>query len=126
MRALLGFALAVGLAAAATADDKKDLPVDGKKLIGKWEPKEAKKDLKTAIEFTKDGKLVLTVEPAGKKPTTIDGTYKLDGNKLRMKLKLDRKEVDEEAAVLRLTDAELETEDAKGKKETLTRVRATK
>ncbi|MBX9579932.1 MAG: TIGR03066 family protein [Gemmataceae bacterium] len=126
MRTVLGGVLAVGLAAAAaTADDKKDPPVDGKKLIGKWEPKEAKKDPKTTIEFAKDAKLVLTVE-AGGKAQRFEGTYKLDGNKLRMKMRLGEKEVDEEVAVLRLTDEEFETEDAKGKKETLTRVRANK
>jgi uncharacterized protein (TIGR03066 family) len=126
MRAVPGCVLAVGLAAAAAAaDDKKDPPVDGRKLIGRWEPKEAKKEFKTTVEFAKDGKLVLTVE-AGGKTRKVEGAYKLDGIKLRVRMKLGEKEVEEEVAVLRLTDEELETEDAEGKKETLTRVRANK
>ena len=123
MKAMLGCALAVGLVAAAAADDKKDLPIDGKKLVGKWEPKEAKKEVTMVLEFTKDQKTLLTVTAKGR-TEKAEGTYKLDGNKLKIKIKLGEREVDQELAVLRLTDQELETEDSKGKKETLTRVRA--
>lgn len=122
MRTLIGCALAVALAAAATADDKKELP-DAKKLVGRWEPREAKKDVALVLEFTKDGKTALTVTAAGK-TEKLEGTYKLTGNKLKVKLTLGKMDVDQEVAVLRLTDEELETEDAKGKKETLTRVLA--
>ncbi|HJZ56189.1 MAG TPA: TIGR03066 family protein [Gemmataceae bacterium] len=125
MRTILGAALVVlmGLAAGAAQDDKKDSKIDGKKLVGKWTPKDAKKEAGLVIEFTKDGKLVLTVDIAGK-TEKVEGTYKLDGNKLTMAIKFGDKENKETMTVLKLTDDELETEDSNGKKETLLRVKA--
>lgn len=126
MRALLGSALAVALAAAAaTAGGQKDGPIDPKKLVGTWEPAEAKKGTETRMEFTKDGKLAIRTK-TGDKADTFDGTYKLDGNKLKLSVKLGEKTVDTEVVVLRLTDDRVETEDGKGKQETLNRVKSSK
>ncbi|MDB5308443.1 MAG: hypothetical protein JWO38_2645 [Gemmataceae bacterium] len=123
MRTVPGFALAVVLAVAAGgAAEDKDTPIDGKKLIGKWEPKEAKKDGKIVIEFTKDGKLIISAEAAGK-TEKYDGTYKVNGNKLGIVMKLKDTEVKEDVTLLRLTDADLETEDVKGKKESWRRLK---
>lgn len=125
MRVLPGLALAVvlGLTATAAGQDKKDDTVDGKKLIGRWSPKDAKKEAGLVIEFAKDGKLVLSVDIAGK-PEKVEGTYKLDGNKLSLAIKFGEKENKETMTVLRLTDDELETEDSTGKKDTLVRLKA--
>jgi uncharacterized protein (TIGR03066 family) len=126
MRAILGVALVavMGLAAGADdKDDKKDSKIDGKKLIGKWTPKDAKKDAGLVIEFTKDGKLILYVDIAGK-TEKVEGTYKLDGNKLTLAIKFGEKENKETLTILRLTDEELESEDSKGQKETLIRAKA--
>ena len=127
MRTITGFALAVLLAVAAgasaqdTKDGKKDKDaVDAKKLIGKWEPKDKKDNV--TLEFTKDGKLLLSVE-AGGKTNKLEGTYKLDGNKLTVVLKFMDQEMKEEVTVSKLTDDEMETTDSKGKKETMKRVK---
>jgi uncharacterized protein (TIGR03066 family) len=61
MRGILGLALVVGMGLAAGADDK-DTKIDGKKLIGKWTPDSAPKEVKAVIEFTKDGKVNVTIE----------------------------------------------------------------
>jgi uncharacterized protein (TIGR03066 family) len=122
MRAILGCGLAVALAVAAgaPAQDTKGEKIDGKKLIGKWQPAGQKE--KVTIEFTKDGKLYLTAEIAGK-PEKLEGTYKLDGNKLTVGVKGGDKDQNETMTVTRLTDDELVTEDSKGKKETLKKVK---
>src|SRR5205823_3535269 len=70
--------VAAGASAQEAKEGKKDT-VDAKKLIGKWEPKDKKDNV--TLEFTKDGKLLLSVE-AGGKTNKLEGTYKLDGNKL--------------------------------------------
>lgn len=120
MRTLLGCALAVALVPTAAADDEtRDLP-DGKRLVGRWQPVEARKGVATSVEFTKDGKLTVTVEPERGKSVGLTGTYKLDGTKL--KIKWDGKTADAELAVVRLSDEILETEDSKGKRETMARV----
>ena len=124
MRTITGVTLAVLLAVAAgasaqdTKDGKKDA-VDAKKLVGKWEPKEKKESV--TIEFTKDGKLILSVD-AGGKTQKLEGSYKLDGNKLTVTVKFMDQEMKEEVTINSLTDDELTTTDSKGKKETMKRV----
>jgi uncharacterized protein (TIGR03066 family) len=127
MRLILGLALAavMGLVAGAAAgqDDKKDAKIDGKKLVGRWTPKDAKKEAGLVIEFAKEGKLILSVDIAGK-TEKVEGTYKLDGNKLSMAIKFGEKENKETMTILRLTDEELETEDSNNKRDTLVRVKS--
>ena len=113
--------VAAGASAQDTKDGKKDKDaVDAKKLIGKWEPKDKKDNV--TLEFTKDGKLLLSVD-AGGKSQKLEGTYKLDGNKLTVVLKFMDQEMKEEVTVSKLTDDEMETTDSKGKKETMKRVK---
>ena len=116
------FACGVGLAvllalAGAAARQEKDTPVDKAKLVGRWEPVEAKKDAASLVEFKADGKAVFKLGVGGK-VETYEGTYAVTG----AKLKIGDKTVTEEVVVLRLTAEELHTEDAKGKKETLRKV----
>lgn len=123
MRTMIGcaavlFALAAG-AAGTAADDK----IDTKKLLGKWEPKDAKKDVKIVLEFAKDGKLVVT-SPGPEKESRLEGTYKLDGNKLTLHLKVGDQEVKDTVTITRLTDDEMEGEsDGKKGKQAFTRVK---
>src|SRR4051794_26754829 len=110
MRAILGLALfaVMGLVSGAAQDDKKDSKIDGKKLIGKWAPKDPKKEAGLTIEFAKDGKMFVSVDIAGK-AEKMEGTYKLDGDKLTVALKFGAKDRQETMTVTKLTDDELET-----------------
>ena len=121
MRAVFGTAVAVVIAAGLSAADN-DTPVEAKKLVGKWEPKEQKKDQKVMLEFTKGGKLTISTAADGK-TTAYTGTYKVSGNKMSIAMTIKGEEVKQEVTVLKLTDDELDTEDAKGKKDMLRRVR---
>ena len=120
MRAILGFALVLGLgAAAATAAD-----IDEKKLIGKWEPKEQpKKGGKVVTEFLKDGKVTFTTTGPKGKDLKFDGTYKVAGDKLTISLNFGGKETSSVLTVKSLTDDELVTENDKGKTETMKKVK---
>jgi uncharacterized protein (TIGR03066 family) len=124
MRAILGCGLAAMLMVSAglSADDKKDEKIDAKKLLGKWEPADNKKDTKLVIEFAKDGKMTISADANGK-DIKIDGTYKLDGKKLSIALSFGGQEQKETLTILKLTDDELSTEDSKGKKESMKRIK---
>jgi uncharacterized protein (TIGR03066 family) len=117
MRALVGCALGVLMVVSVGVAQEK---VDGKKLIGKWQPADKKDNV--TIEFSDKGKLVITVDVGGK-AEKIEGTYKLDGNKLSVVVPFGGKEEKEEITVNKLTDEEMETTDSKGKKETLKKVK---
>ena len=121
MRMLFGFAMTAVLmfAAGSAADDK----IDAKKLVGKWEPKDAKKEIKMVMEFTKDGKLNVTADADGK-DFTIMGTWKLDGNKLTLQLKAGENEIKDTVTLSKLTDDEMVGEsDTKKQKESFKRVK---
>ena len=112
MRTLIGCAMVVVLAVAGGAGaDEKD-KIDGKKLVGTWEPNEAKGDAKHVIEFTKDGKLNIKAGAEVK----YEGTYTLDGNKLSLTVKAGENEIKKMATILKLTDEVLEADGDDGKK----------
>ena len=96
---------------------KKDDPAA--KLVGTWELAKSGGDLPpgTIIEFTKDGKLKATFK-ADDQEITIEGTYKLDKNKIEVKVKVGEEIVEETVTIKRLTDKELEVEDKEGKVDT--------
>jgi uncharacterized protein (TIGR03066 family) len=119
MRTLLGVAVVLVLACGATAADEK---IDGKKLIGKWEPKTPKKGENMTMEFTKDGKLIIVGELNGKE-MKIEGTYKIDGDKLSFKLKFGDLDIEETVTLTKLTDEEMEGKDKEGKAESFKRVK---
>lgn len=126
MRTGFGVALVVVLAVGTGGSaDEKDTPVDAKKLVGRWVPQDGKKDTSVVIEFTAGGKLVITTT-ADSKTEKYEGTYKVAANKLVIAMKVRDAEVRHEVTVLKLTDAELLTEDEKGKKETFARAAAKK
>src|SRR5207247_1035806 len=103
MRAILGCTMTALLmfSAGLAADDKKEEKIDAKKLIGKWEPGEAKKDVDMVIEFAEKGKLTLAVK-LGDKTEKIEGTYKLEGNKLSLALSFGGQEQKETLTVHKL------------------------
>jgi len=124
MRTILGCALAVAVALAggAGADDKGG-KIDAKKLVGKWEPKEQKKDARITIEFTKDGKMNITAARDGKEDKVV-GSYKLEGDQLAIHLKVGEKEAKDTVTVTKLTDDEWEGKGKDGKLESFKRVKA--
>lgn len=117
MRMLLGVAVLVVLTGGVSvAEDKK---IDAKKLVGKWESKPDVKE-KFQIEFTKDGKFTVS----GEKDKSIEGTYKVDGNKVTVTIKAEGKEVTMKRTISKLTDTEVTSkDDDTGKEDTLIRVK---
>jgi uncharacterized protein (TIGR03066 family) len=95
------------LAGTATAQDD-----TAKKIVGKWEITKAggQAEAGSVIEFAKDGKLTATVKVQG---TDIkgEGTYKLDKDKLAIKLKIGDTDVEETLTVKEVTDKVLKLED---------------
>lgn len=114
MRTAFGVGMVLALVGGvAAADDK----IDAKKLLGKWEHKE----MMFVVTFAKDGKVA--IEGGDLK---IDGTYKIDGNKLTMKIKFGDEEKEMKRTITKLTDTELtSTDDDKtdDKGDTLVRVK---
>lgn len=113
--------LLVGFAGAA--DEKKDEKVDVKKLLGKWEPAKPEKDAPVMIlEIKADGKFTLHVTFMGK-TEKVDGTYKVDGNKLDVEMKIGDKTEKDSLTVVKLTDTEMVTKGKNGKEEALKKVK---
>lgn len=122
---MLGLTTAVVVLVAGgttVGQDSKD-KVDAKLLVGKWTPDDELKRDKMIIEFTKDGKLAIGVK-FGEKELKIDGTYKVDGNKITVKMAFMGEEKSEVMTVNTLNKTTLVTTDEKGKKDTLVRVGA--
>jgi len=111
--ALLMVALVVSVAAGA--DDKK---VDAAKLLGKWEVTKATQMIPpgSVIEFAKEGKLTLTIKADGQE-VKVEGTYKLDGDKLVTKVEANGQTHEDTDTVKKLTDDEMELEN--GEKQTI-------
>lgn len=109
----------------ADIDEKKSIEkvslfkaeVDEKKLIGKW-MLDSKEKSAVVIEFTKDSKLVLSIDKA-----TINGSYKLTGNTLQVELSFGGKNKSENLTVTKLDDNTLITKDEKGREDKFTRVK---
>jgi uncharacterized protein (TIGR03066 family) len=125
MRAVLaGLAVAALTVAAGGFAAGQDSKIDAKLLVGKWTPKEEGKEGDFYVEFAKDGKLVFTA--GGGKDIKVEGTYKLDGDKLRLRVKFGDLEKDEYRTVHSLTKTELVSSEGKGTKDTLVRVEGKK
>jgi uncharacterized protein (TIGR03066 family) len=119
MRTILSCTLLLVAYTGLSADDKKGEKFDAAKLVGKWEPKE-KGVQPLRVEFTKDGKV--TFDPLAKGGLVLEGTYKLDGDKLTITMTFDPKQVLTNT-LTKLTDTELSIADEKGKEKTLLRVK---
>lgn len=116
---LVGCFTLVAVTAAAVADDK---GVDKDKIVGKWklvkeEGKPPRENI--VIEFTKDGKLKVTdmgrpgLAKGGKKVAaqahTMEGTFKVEKDKLNIVLKQGGKEEKGSMTIKTLTDKKLVT-----------------
>jgi len=103
---LLGVVLVVFAGTAQGQDD------NAKKIVGAWEVTKSGGDLPagTTIEFTKDGKLNAVIKADGME-VKLDGTYKVEKDKLIVKIKLGDQNIEETATIKKLTDDALEIED---------------
>jgi uncharacterized protein (TIGR03066 family) len=110
----------VGLIASpplSRGDDKKSS--NKEKIVGTWElVKSDDKDAPppgTLAEFTRDGKLIITVIVEDKK-IPVKGTYSVQGDTLKSAMPgQDGKEVTDTDTIKKLTDKELVLKDSKGK-----------
>ena len=119
MKRLFGVAwssVLFGLAGFAGADDKDD---NAKKIVGKWEvTKSGSTCRRQHRDVLKDGKLNVAVKLDGK-DESIDGTYKVEKDKLTVKLKVADQTIEESVTIQKLTDKELEIKDKDGKVDVL-------
>jgi uncharacterized protein (TIGR03066 family) len=97
--------------------------IDAKKLVGKWEPKEKEKGLTVVFEFTEDGKVSRTATNANGKVTKIEGTYKVNGDRIKMPMKYGDAVRTHTWTVSKLTDTELVSTDERDKEDTLVRIK---
>jgi len=103
---LAAFAAAVVFVGPAAADDK----VDAAKLVGKWELTKSSDENApkgAMVEFTKDNKVTITFNANGKE-VKLEGTYKVEADKLTVKLSLPGgKDNEDTDTVKSLTDDKL-------------------
>ena len=116
LRLVLTTCLLLGLSAAAGAEDKKAEKSNKDKIVGTWvlEKPETPKALPpgATLEFTKDGKLKLTGKVDGQ-DVNVEGTYSVDGDKLKTAVKDGDKEQTDTDTITKLTDKELVIKDTK-------------
>ena len=120
-RFLLALAIVFLSVSGTIAQDK----IDAKLLVGKWEPNgEDTKGAKIVLEFTDKGDIIVNAEFGGQK-NELKGTYKLDGDKLELKLKNPAgAEKSTTVKVLKLTKDDLVTKEGEnGKEEKMKRVK---
>ena len=119
--ALAGW-LALCLAGGVAADDKKaDKNANKDKVVGTWEMVKGTLPQGSTLEFTKDGKLKITLTIDDKK-TTLEGSYTLDGDKLKTKITgPDGQEHSDTDTITKLTDKEMSLKDTKDQRTELKR-----
>ncbi len=110
MRMLCAVALGVCLVAAASTARAQD--DNAKKLVGVWLVEKSGSDLPvgSSIEFLKDGKMKAVIKAEGME-LKLDGEYKVDKDKLTVKIKIGEESVEETATIKKLTEDVLEIED---------------
>lgn len=93
------------------AEDKVDY---AKMIVGKWEVTKADVlPIGATVEFTKDGKLKIT-EKMGDKEMTFEGTYKVEGDKFTVKIKIGDDEHTNTITITKISDKEMTTKDKDG------------
>ena len=117
---LAAVAVALVFVGSAPAADK----VDPAKLVGKWElTKSADESAPkgAVVEFTKDNKVSITFDANGKE-IKLEGTYKVDGDKLTVKISFPGGKDNEDTDTIKtLTDEKLVTVDKEKKENEFTK-----
>jgi len=104
----------VGLIGTGARADEKDY---AKQIVGKWEVTKADENTipKGAIvEFTKDGKFK-ALEKDGDKEVMFEGTYKVEGDKFVVTIKIGDDSHSNTVTITKMTDDEMHTKDKDGK-----------
>lgn len=113
--AVLGVAVAFAAGTAKAQDD------NAKKIVGTWEvTKGTDLPAGSTLEFTKDGKVNAVVKMDGTE-LKLDGTYKVEKDKLMVKIKVGEQTIEDTATIKKLTAEDLEIEDKDKKVETFKR-----
>ncbi len=114
-------AAALSIVMVAFAGNVKAEEKAAKNIVGVWTLTKAGGNLPegSTVEFTKDGKLVVVVK--ADKEIKLEGTYKLEKDKLSVKIKVGDETKEETMTVKKLTDTTLETEDKDKKADTFTK-----
>lgn len=102
---------------AGAADDD-----NAKKIVGKWEVTKSGSDLPegSTVEFAKDGKLTAVIKGDA---TKLEGTYKVDKDKMVVKLKVGDQSIEETVTILKLTEEALELKDKDSKTDVFKKVK---
>ena len=105
---ILAVGMILGLVASgANADDKK---ADNAKLVvGKWavtKCEEGSLPVGTIVDLTKDGKVKVTVKE-GDKEEVAEGTYTVDGDTMKVTLKVDKDEEKHTVTIKKVSDTEM-------------------
>ena len=105
-------AIALGVCVVVFAGTARAQDDNAKKIVGTWVVEKAGGDLPvgSTVEFAKDGKLKVMAKAEGME-IKLDGTYKLDKDKLTFKVKVGTEEIEETVTIKKLTDDALEIED---------------
>lgn len=120
LRGLTVCSVVLVLGLGVRAEEKPDY---AKLVVGKWEATKTDPDTLpkgSLVEFTKDGKLKVTVKEGGT-DMTIEGTYKLTGSKFEMTMKIGDMEHKETIEIVKIDAKEMSTKDKDGKAVVLTK-----
>ena len=91
--------------------------IDAKLLLGKWEPEKKPDGVdKLVVEYKKDDKISVEVETQGMK-LNFEGTYKVEGDKLSIKIDINGNEQNQKRKITKLTADEMVTTDEESKEE---------
>ena len=117
--ALSGMMVVLASTAGAADDD------NAKKIVGKWEVTKAGSDLPegSTVEFAKDGKLTAVIKGDKDNAMKLEGTYKVEKDKMVVKLKLGDQSIEETVTILKLTDDALEIKDKDSKTDVFKKVK---
>ncbi len=115
LRRMAVLALLIAATGTLLAQEK----IDPKKLLGKWEPVDAK-IANLTLEFMDKGKWTLSVDVMGRLEK-IEGTYKITDNKMEVTIGYMGTEQKEMLTIKKLNDTEFVTVDSKGKEEAFRR-----
>lgn len=115
---VLAVALFVGTLSTVAAPKSQEKKSDyAKMVVGKWEATKADSGTVpegTIIEFTKDGKMkIFATEKEA--DFAIDGTYKMDENKIKFTIKIGDAEKTNTITITKISDKEMSTKDKDSK-----------